>query len=747
MFLKKIFLLAAVSGTAALAVEDVSVFDESFFDGEDAAENAPEPEGERNVLKPAEESVNPPSESGAVTVLEELSVEDEAEDEAPAADTKTEAESVTVLDTKELQGSSATIADVANRSSGVKVRQSGGLGGEAKINIRGMEGKNVKVLVNGIPVKNGDGDLSVGDIPIDKIERVEVYKSYVPERFATDGMGGAINIVTRELPKSSVTASYSFGSFNTHKASLDAKYVHLTDSLKSRAVETGISAYYNYSDNDYEFTTPYMDTTVTREHNRYYGYNISPFVNLKNYWFDKISVGGGYSASALEVQSTSHRVERMMSRSDGFGATFGLEKSHLWLNGLSVSLGFSYSDFDDRLIDTSHVYYYGWGKDAFRESSSPLGELTVGSPTWNTRDVISLEAPWNAVCAFNENHSLTWSGLYRYESQDSEDKLLGNANRVFNNAPFSGYDYSVISGLSLENFFWGRRIQNVLGAKGYFYHLDAEDGEERMTRLGDENVQKKDFGYSENLKVRILESISIRGGYQHSLRFPTREEIFGDGLYIASAPTLKPEKSDNFTVGLDFDFDRVPFLLKVHLAANGFYLLMDDRIYLSPYSSTPRPCYNSAGTKTKGFEFEAAADLNEYLNLSWNMTRQDARSREDDKAYGISSDWIVPNVPRFFMNFGAEAHAGDLLFAEDFFKVYWLANYTDEYYYSWKVSKKQSRIIPSSFSMDVGVEYSILANRLSWNFEVRNLTDETVYDKYGDSKPGRAFSTKLRISL
>ncbi len=746
MFLKKLFILAAVSGTAVFAEEEVSVFDESFFDGEEASENVPETsDGERRDSKAPEEIGRPTNETDGVTVLEGLSVEDEAESESPAADTKTKAESVTVLDTKELQGSSATIADVANRSSGVKVRQSGGLGGEAKINIRGMEGKNVKVLVNGIPVENGDGNLSVSDIPIDKIERVEVYKSYVPERFATDGMGGAINIVTKELPKSSATASYSFGSFNTHKASLDAKYVFKTDSANSRAVETGISAYYNYSDNDYEFTTPYMDTTVTREHNRYYGYNISPFVNLKNYWFDKISVGGSYSASALEVQSTSHRVEQMMSRSDGFGTSLGLEKS--WRSGLSVSLGFSYSDFDDRLIDTSHVYYYGWGKDAFRESSSPLGELSVGSPTWNTRDIFSIEAPWNAVYAFNENHSLTWSGLYRYESQDSKDKLLGSANRVFNNAPFSGYDHSLVSGISLENFFWGRRFQNVLGVKGYFYYLDADDDAERMTRLGDENVQKKDFGYSENLNVQIWKIVSVRGGYQHSLRFPTREEIFGNGLYIASAPTLKPEKSDNFTVGIDFDFEKIPFLLKAHFAANGFYLLMDDRIYLSPFSSTPRPCYNSAGTKTKGFELEASADVNEYLNLSWNMTRQNARSREDDKAYGISSGWIVPNVPRFFMNFGAEVHAGDLLFAEDFFKVYWLANYTDEYYYSWKVSKKQNRIIPSSFSMDVGVEYSILANRLSWNFEVRNLSDETVYDKYGDSKPGRAFSTKIKISL
>ena len=49
--------------------------------------------------------------------------------------------------------------------------------------------------------------------------------------------------------------------------------------------------------------------------------------------------------------------------------------------------------------------------------------------------------------------------------------------------------------------------------------------------------------------------------------------------------------------------------------------------------------------------------------------------------------------------------------------------------------------------MGIGVEYSILANMLSWNFEVRNFMDVRVYDKYGESKPGRALATKVKFSL
>ena len=355
--MKKVLASIAFSSFCAFAQnDDVTSYDDAFFDEPaavtDAASAATSNESIKNA---ASNSSRTTEKSSDVTVLEGLSVEDESEMETAPIDTKTKAESVKVLDTKELQGSSATIADVTNRSSGVKVRQSGGLGGESKINIRGMEGKNVKVLVDGVPVDNGNGNLSINDIPIDKIDRIEVYKSYVPERFATDGMGGVVNVVTKSLPKSSVSGSYSFGSFNTHKASLDAKYVWVADSVKNRSVETGVSAYYNYSDNDYEFTTPYMDTVVTRDYGRYYSYNVSPFVGLSNFYFDKINFGASFGASDKEVQSTAHRVEHASADAFGYGFSAAFEKTNLFVKGLSFSISVSYNYGMENVVDTSHV--------------------------------------------------------------------------------------------------------------------------------------------------------------------------------------------------------------------------------------------------------------------------------------------------------------------------------------------------------------------------------------------------------
>ena len=747
--MKKVLVSIALSSLCSFAQnEEVTSYDDAFFDEPAAVTGAEETATSNGSTAKVDSNTSRVTEkSSDVTVLEGLSVEDESEMETAPVDTKTKAESVEVLDTKELQGSSATIADVTNRSSGVKIRQSGGLGGESKINIRGMEGKNVKVLVNGMPVDNGNGNLSINDIPIDKIDRIEVYKSYVPERFATDGMGGVVNVVTKGLPKSSISGSYSFGSFNTHKASLDAKYVWVLDSAKNRSVEMGTSAYYNYSDNDYEFTTPYMDTVVTRDYGRYYSYNISPFVNLTNFYFDKISFGASFGASDKEVQSTAHRVEHASADAFGYGFSVAFEKTDLFVKGMSSSISVGYNYGKENVVDTSHVYFNGWDKSDFKENENALGEISLGSPSFFEYQNYSLFVPWNVNYDFSQNHNLTWSGLYRYDSQKSKDKLSVKEKKL-NNAVFPGRAYSLITGLSIENNFWNKRIQNVAGVKGYFYNIAADDdGENRIRQLVNDEYSQKNFGFSENLRVKIVDPLAVKAGYQHSLRFPTREEIFGDGLYVACSPNLKPEYSDNFTAGAELDLDKIPLLLKLHLEFNWFYLLMDDRIYWNSYVAVPRPYYNSVGTKTSGFEIDLGFDINEYIAFSLNMTKQDAKSREADYSYGIAKDLIVPNIPTFYMNFGAEFHIGDFFFRDDFFKLYWFANYTDEYYYTWKVSKKQDRSIPSSFSQDLGVEYSILANKFSWSFVIHNLTDERVYDKYGESKPGRSFATKMKFLL
>ena len=64
----------------------------------------------------------------------------------------------------------------------------------------------------------------INNIPVNLAERIEIYKGVVPVGFGGDAIGGAVNIVTNRRRRSFVDASYSYGSFNTHRSSVNAGY-------------------------------------------------------------------------------------------------------------------------------------------------------------------------------------------------------------------------------------------------------------------------------------------------------------------------------------------------------------------------------------------------------------------------------------------------------------------------------------------------------------------------------------------
>ena len=65
-------------------------------------------------------------------------------------------------------------------------------------------------------------------------ERVEVYKGVLPVNLGADALGGAVNIVSRR-DANYLDATYSFGSFNTHKVSVNGAYTHLKTGFTVRA--------------------------------------------------------------------------------------------------------------------------------------------------------------------------------------------------------------------------------------------------------------------------------------------------------------------------------------------------------------------------------------------------------------------------------------------------------------------------------------------------------------------------------
>ena len=158
---------------------------------------------------------------------------------------------ISVISMSELQGTVSDVTDVLAKTAGVKIRRSGGEGSASRISVRGLEGKRIGFFIDGTPMSDNSDFIDLNDIPVDMIERIEIYKGIVPAKFGGSSIGGAVNLVLIDYPPHYVDVSYSIKSFNTHKISTVVK-----QNNAEKGYEYGFGGIYTYSDNNYEMELP-----------------------------------------------------------------------------------------------------------------------------------------------------------------------------------------------------------------------------------------------------------------------------------------------------------------------------------------------------------------------------------------------------------------------------------------------------------------------------------------------------------
>jgi outer membrane cobalamin receptor len=111
-----------------------------------------------------------------------------------------------------------------DRTVGIRVRQNGGLGSAVNYNLNGMSGNSVRIFIDGISISTYGESFSLNSIPPALIERIEVYKGVIPAHLADDALGGAINVILKKGGMNNLSASVSYGSFNTFQTNFNASF-------------------------------------------------------------------------------------------------------------------------------------------------------------------------------------------------------------------------------------------------------------------------------------------------------------------------------------------------------------------------------------------------------------------------------------------------------------------------------------------------------------------------------------------
>lgn len=650
---------------------------------------------------------------------------------------------VSVIEMEKFHGRNISLNEVLKRVAGVKIKQESGLGSNSTIAIQGLEGKRVKIFLDGSPLNSPDGTFGINDLPIQLIERIEVYKGIVPAKFGGDALGGAVNMVTREFNGSYVDLTGSLGSYETYRGTAVLK-----KKFFGGKVEWGVGGFYNSAENDYKMESPYVEgLNINRDHDAFQSFVIATAGKIKDVWFDEIKIELVRYESTKEIQGIQTAVWEAESKSALNVAAFSFEKERFFSNRMELEYDIAFIDLTLNYVDKATECYDFSGNP--RPCTGTGGEV-ADIPHDSDDKQFDVRNDMNLNYAITADYKVNFHVNSQYSEYKPEDDLA-NESLGYDVGKFPSEKVNTVISLGLESSHFSDVIANDIGVKFYLYDYKITSQTRAMTA---EPVQNHNdgakFGYYESIRYSPVKDLFIKASYEHAFRLPNSDEIFGDGVTITSSSELEPEEADNFNLGVLFDSYDVFGMPWLKLEMNLFHRDIQDMIKLE-YGVHTSGYTNLGEVKTKGIELEIQADLTENWYVYANYTNQSLKDKQ--KIVGGTTDTKnptydldLPNVPKQYANVGVEYKMLGLLRNDSLFKIFWETNWCDEYYYGWEMSKYQDRQIDAQFSHTAGLEYSFANDRYIIGFEVRNLTDEDITDVFNYPLMGRTYHLNVRYS-
>ncbi|MFC3353487.1 TonB-dependent receptor domain-containing protein [Sphingobacterium zeae] len=297
-----------------------------------------------------------------------------------------------------------------------------------------------------------------------------------------------------------------------------------------------------------------------------------------------------------------------------------------------------------------------------------------------------------------------------------------------------GYQYDVKDRYSINAFLKHYNQHNVSGA-------------------GEIKKDLSKIGYGMAVSYFINTALQLKGSYELTTKMPTPEELFGDVINYEGNYNLKPEKSNNYNLGILYSF-HLNMDHRFALMANGFFRNADDFIYQRLNNNqTLYISDNRDGVQSIGGDLDLRYSFRRWFNAGLNVTYQKVKNLQKvEPGYtGLSPlyKFEMPNIPNTFGNvdasvtlhdFGGKANqlsfGASMLFVRQFW-MYWPGlGLTD------KEAKKLQ--IPEQISFDANIVYAIHNGRYNIAIEGKNLTDKRLVDNFSLQKPSRGFYINLR---
>lgn len=666
------------------------------------------------------------------------------------------------VDTRALKNSTKNLSEVLAKTPGLKLREAGGVGSDMSMILDGFSGKHIKVFIDGIPQEGVGESFSLNNIPINFADRIEVYKGVVPVGFGTDALGGVINIVTSKHPKGwSLDASYSYGSFNTHKSYANFSYT------SAKGLTLDINAFQNYSDNSYWVDTPveqFLDNGLTkfdtsveehvrRFHDTYHNEAVIGKIGVVDKkWADRLVFGLTYSNMYKDIQTgVVQEVVFGQKHRKGHSLMPSLEysKHDLLTRGLDLTFTANYNHNVTQNVDTA-AHRYNWlGQSKYMNGS--LGEQSYQDRRMDNDN-------WNATLTLKyrlgRHHTFMLSHVFNSFERDNTP----TSGTVTSEADaFSKLTRKNITGLS---YMLMPSEQWNLSLFGKYYN-QHNSGPVSTSDSGTSDYilltnTTNAFGYGAAGTYFFLRGTQAKLSYERAYRLPTNDELFGDEDLELGSMGLKPEKSDNINFNLSYTGQWGDHGLYVE--GSLIYRNTTDYIQRRIGTYTGNKSYasyqNHGKVKTKGFTLSLRYSYSTWLNIGGNLSNMNVRDNQKTLNEGSAQANLtygdrLPNQPYLFANSDITLNWNDCGAKGNQLSLTYDNYYQKEFpLYSESLGSKETKsYVPDQFSHNISLTYSLKQGRYNISFECRNLTDAKLYDNFSLQKAGRAFYGKVRVCL
>ena len=659
---------------------------------------------------------------------------------------------VSVIDVKPLQVQNLDVNQILGTVSGVRIREDGGLGSNFNFSLNGFSNNQVKFFIDGIPMDHFGSSMSLNNIPVNMISGIEVYKGVVPVHLGSDALGGAVNVTTNRSIRNFLDASYSIGSFNTHRAAVVSRVT------TEKGLVINSNAFFNYSDNDYNVQVEIADPvtgkvgaprSVRRFHDGYQSQTAQVELGVQYKPFaDQFFVGLIASENYKELQTGANMyrvIGEAFTESRVFIPTLKYAKEDFLLPGLTARVNVIYTQSRTLNVDTASKIYDWYGNYVYRGIDVRSGEISWDKTRFrfNDRSVVS-----TAFFSYdlNDRQSIALNQTTSSYTRVGKDPISYNA------VPFSEPNRinKHITGVSFNQKLLNEKLRITGFGKLFIYEAVTRDGDgygsdQTLTKTVQSGVYP---GYGVASTYFLTKGFQVKSSFESTYRLPEPFEMFGDGLKVQSNPYLEPEQSKNFNIGIlgQQIIARHEFLFEA-----GYLFRLPENMIRSKTTGILVEYENLRSVQANILEAGFKYRYDNKYDIELNGTYQKIVNNEKTTATGgvnyLYGD-VVPNMPYLFGNAKAGATFDYTRQSRNSVSINWSTLFVEQFYLYWpSQGSSGKKFIPRQLSHAASASWSLKDGRYNVSLSCNNVFDSQLYDNFMLQKPGRSFNLKLNYFI